>query len=131
MSMQERAAVLEQFRAMTFRMLVTTNVSLRGFDFYFVNIVLNWDLPLMYADQTPDHETYLHRVGRAGRCGRKGVAVSFVEKGVEWQISAIRAFEEHFSTLIEDIFLCIYLLFSLSPLLEEIDIKFVDRTSDN
>jgi len=51
--------------------MVSTNLFGRGVDFERVNVVFNYDMP-------SDEETYLHRVGRAGRFGTKGLAISFV-----------------------------------------------------
>jgi len=53
------------------RILVTTNLCGRGMDFKSVNVVINYDMP-------GDEDTYLHRVGRAGRFGTKGLAISFI-----------------------------------------------------
>jgi len=56
------------------RIMVSTDLCGRGVDFKSVNVVINYDMP-------EDSETYLHRVGRAGRFGTKGVAISFVTPG--------------------------------------------------
>lgn len=60
-------------------MLITTNVLARGIDVQSVNMVINYDVPMKgrYEDE-PDHETYLHRIGRTGRFGRVGVSITFV-----------------------------------------------------
>merc|ERR1719450_642354 len=62
---------LQHFKDFRKRILVTTDLFGRGMDVERVNIVVNYDMP---ADDT----MYLHRVGRAGRFGTKGLAVSFV-----------------------------------------------------
>jgi len=51
--------------------MVATNLAGRGMDFKSVNVVINYDMP-------EDEDTYLHRVGRAGRFGTKGLAISFI-----------------------------------------------------
>jgi ATP-dependent RNA helicase UAP56/SUB2 len=51
--------------------MVATNLAGRGMDFKSVNVVINYDMP-------DDEDTYLHRVGRAGRFGTKGLAISFI-----------------------------------------------------
>jgi ATP-dependent RNA helicase UAP56/SUB2 len=56
------------------RIMVATDLCGRGVDFKSVNVVINYDMP-------EDSETYLHRVGRAGRFGTKGIAISFVTPG--------------------------------------------------
>lgn len=69
------------------QVLITTNVIARGIDILQVNMVVNYDLPLLNErtdrgtqpdDARPDIETYIHRIGRTGRFGRKGVSINFV-----------------------------------------------------
>jgi len=74
---QERDAVMESFRQGKTKVLITTNVIARGIDVMQVNMVVNYDLPLD-ANNRPDPETYLHRIGRTGRFGRQGVSINFV-----------------------------------------------------
>lgn len=80
------------------QVLITTNVIARGIDIMQVNMVVNYDLPLMgergtqktQGDMTPDLETYIHRIGRTGRFGRKGVSINFVHNKDTWnQMEAI------------------------------------------
>jgi ATP-dependent helicase YprA (DUF1998 family) len=59
--------------------LITTNVLARGVDIPAVSLVINYDMPTMEASQQPDFETYLHRIGRTGRFGRRGVAINLVQ----------------------------------------------------
>lgn len=59
--------------------MVATNVFGRGIDIERVNVVINYDMP-------EDADTYLHRVGRAGRFGTKGLAISFVSGATEGQV---------------------------------------------
>ncbi|GAA5992013.1 hypothetical protein JCM10908_000698 [Rhodotorula pacifica] len=73
----ERDAVMESFRDGKTKVLITTNVIARGIDISQVNMVVNYDLPLD-AQNRPDPETYLHRIGRTGRFGRQGVSINFV-----------------------------------------------------
>lgn len=75
----QRAAVIQRFREGKSKMLVTTNVSARGIDVEDVNLVVNFDLPKYHEDDSPDYETYLHRIGRTGRFGKFGVAINFVD----------------------------------------------------
>jgi len=67
----ERIKNYKQFKKFNSRILVTTNLMGRGVDFERVNVVINYDM-------APSEDTYLHRVGRAGRFGTKGLAISFV-----------------------------------------------------
>jgi len=71
MEQQERLDRYNKFKDYKARILVSTDIFGRGVDFERVNIVINYDMPDK-ADQ------YLHRVGRSGRFGTKGLAISFV-----------------------------------------------------
>jgi ATP-dependent RNA helicase DDX19/DBP5 len=77
---QERDKVLDGFRDGKTKVLITTNVVARGIDIQQVNMVVNYDVPDMGPEGNwePDIETYIHRIGRTGRFGRKGLAVTFV-----------------------------------------------------
>lgn len=68
---KERNAVMEQLRQFQIRVLVSTDLTARGIDVESVNLVINIDVP-------EDVETYLHRIGRTGRFGTRGVAVTIV-----------------------------------------------------
>ncbi|ORY85304.1 ATP-dependent RNA helicase DBP5 [Leucosporidium creatinivorum] len=86
----ERDAVMESFRDGKTKVLITTNVIARGIDVMQVNMVVNYDLPLD-ANNKPDPETYLHRIGRTGRFGRQGVSINFVHDRTSFQdMEAIR-----------------------------------------
>jgi ATP-dependent RNA helicase DDX19/DBP5 len=77
MSSQERDRVIDDFRDARTKVLITTNVLARGIDILQVMLVINYDLPLDGHNKV-DAETYLHRIGRSGRFGRKGIAINFV-----------------------------------------------------
>lgn len=77
MAKEVRDQVIDEFRAGTTNVLITTNVLARGIDVAGVSLVINFDIPLG-RDHQPDPETYLHRIGRTGRFGRKGCAINFV-----------------------------------------------------
>merc|ERR1712049_99936 len=70
-SQQERDVVLNEFRTGSSRVLITTDLLARGIDVQQVSLVINYDLPT-------NRENYIHRIGRGGRFGRKGVAINFV-----------------------------------------------------
>jgi ATP-dependent RNA helicase DDX19/DBP5 len=74
---EERDKVFKSYLAGDTKVLITTNVLARGIDVLDVNLVINYDLPLGARGQ-PDFETYLHRIGRTGRFGRKGISINFV-----------------------------------------------------
>jgi translation initiation factor 4A len=88
MSHQERMAILKSFRSGSTRVLITTDLLARGIDVQQVSVVINYDLPL-------EHENYIHRIGRSGRFGRKGLAISFL---TDRDQSALRTLETYYST---------------------------------
>lgn len=90
----QRDETMEAFRQGKSTVLITTNVLARGVDVDNVCLVVNYDVPVD-KDQEPDFETYLHRIGRTGRFGRKGTAINFVSD--EKSLAVLRAIEEHFS----------------------------------
>jgi len=67
----DRVLVMQQFRAGASRVLITTDVLGRGIDVQQVSLVINFDLPTV-------RENYIHRIGRGGRFGRKGVAINLI-----------------------------------------------------
>ncbi|WVR09609.1 hypothetical protein IAU60_006681 [Kwoniella sp. DSM 27419] len=75
----ERDAILDGFRDGKTKVLITTNVVARGIDIQQVNMVVNYDVPDLGPEGNfrPDIETYIHRIGRTGRFGRKGCSVIF------------------------------------------------------
>ena len=70
LNQSRREAVLQHFRQHTVSLLVATDVAARGLDIDDISHVFNYDIP-------QDCEDYVHRIGRTGRAGRKGVAISF------------------------------------------------------
>ena len=50
-----------------------------GLDIEQVTVVINYDLPTDKDNVEPDYETYLHRIGRTGRFGKKGIAINFID----------------------------------------------------
>jgi ATP-dependent RNA helicase DDX19/DBP5 len=89
-----RDATMEAFRNGESNVLITTNVLARGVDVDNVCLVVNYDVPVD-VNGKPDFETYLHRIGRTGRFGRKGTAISLIAD--ERSISVLAAIESHFS----------------------------------
>ena len=67
----EREQIMNQFRQGEIRILLSTDLLSRGIDIQQLSLVINYDLPIQ-------KETYIHRIGRSGRYGRKGVAINFV-----------------------------------------------------
>lgn len=71
MDMKERETIMTDFRSGATRVLITTDLLARGIDVQQVSLVINYDLPT-------NRENYIHRIGRSGRFGRKGVAINFI-----------------------------------------------------
>lgn len=92
---EERDATMEAFRNGESNVLITTNVLARGVDVDNVCLVVNYDVPVD-KDGNPDFETYLHRIGRTGRFGRKGTAINLISD--QRSIEILAAIEAHFST---------------------------------
>jgi superfamily II DNA/RNA helicase len=73
MVQKEREEIMTEFRSGKTRILITTDILSRGIDIQQVSLVINFDMP-----KYP--QTYIHRIGRSGRFGRKGSAINFVTK---------------------------------------------------
>ncbi|XP_068772758.1 ATP-dependent RNA helicase DDX25 isoform X2 [Struthio camelus] len=97
LTVEQRANVIQRFRDGKEKVLITTNVCARGIDVKQVTIVVNFNLPANLKKQ-PDFETYLHRIGRTGRFGKKGIAFNMVESR---NLYLLRMIEEHFQTEIK------------------------------
>ncbi|NXP10993.1 DDX25 helicase, partial [Thinocorus orbignyianus] len=99
LTVAQRANVIQRFRNGEEKVLIATNVCARGIDVQQVTIVVNFNLPMDQRCQ-PDFETYLHRIGRTGRFGKKGIAFSMVEQE---HLPLVRMIEEHFQTKIKQL----------------------------
>jgi translation initiation factor 4A len=88
----ERESAFREFCHGKSRVLISSNVTARGIDIQQVSVVINFDL-------TKDVHTYLHRIGRSGRWGRKGVGINFITRR---DISNLKMIEEHYSTQISE-----------------------------
>ncbi|KAG0150373.1 hypothetical protein CROQUDRAFT_88176 [Cronartium quercuum f. sp. fusiforme G11] len=80
-----RDKTIDDFREGRSKVLITTNVVARGIDISQVNLVVNYDLPRDPAKGGADAETYLHRIGRTGRFGRKGISINFIHDTKSYQ----------------------------------------------
>jgi translation initiation factor 4A len=92
-SQKERDGILSEFRSGSSRVLITTDLLARGIDVQQVSLVINYDLPR-------NLENYIHRIGRSGRFGRKGVAINFV---VNEDVRALHELEQFYNTTIEEL----------------------------
>jgi len=88
----ERKVVMEQFRSGASRVLITTDLLARGIDVQQVSVVINYDLP-------NTRENYLHRIGRSGRFGRRGLAINFV---TVQDAHLLRELEKFYDTHVEE-----------------------------
>jgi translation initiation factor 4A len=89
----ERDSVMRDFRNGATRVLITTDLLARGIDVYQVSLVINYELPR-------NKETYIHRIGRSGRFGRKGNAINFVTPQEKEILEQIQKF---YNTCIEQL----------------------------
>ncbi|KAL3902674.1 MAG: hypothetical protein SGPRY_011969 [Prymnesium sp.] len=89
---KERDAIMAEFRSGDSRVLIATDVWGRGIDVQQVSLVICYDLP-------NNRELYIHRIGRSGRFGRKGVAINFVKSD---DIRILRDIEQYYSTQIDE-----------------------------
>jgi translation initiation factor 4A len=93
MEPDERVNAMKTFRDGQSRVLISTNLLARGIDVHHVSLVINYDIP------SNDKENYLHRVGRCGRMGRKGVAINFVTRD---DVRSLREIERFYGTQIDE-----------------------------
>ncbi|EOQ99535.1 hypothetical protein E3P92_03604 [Wallemia ichthyophaga] len=92
MDQNQRETIMKEFRSGSSRVLITTDLLARGIDVQQVSLVINYDLPA-------SRENYIHRIGRGGRFGRKGVAINFV---TEDDVKMLREIEQFYSTQIDE-----------------------------
>jgi len=92
MDQKERDVIMREFRSGSSRVLITTDLLARGIDVQQVSLVINYDLPT-------NRENYIHRIGRGGRFGRKGVAINFV---TEEDKRALQDIERFYNTQIDE-----------------------------
>mmetsp|Transcript_95156 Transcript_95156/g.198951 ORF Transcript_95156/g.198951 Transcript_95156/m.198951 type:complete len:392 (+) Transcript_95156:123-1298(+) len=89
---KERDLVMREFRSGSSRVLISTDLLARGIDVQQVSLVINYELP-------NSTENYLHRIGRSGRFGRKGVAINFVTNN---DVRTMKDIERYYHTQIEE-----------------------------
>jgi len=90
MEQGQREVIMKEFRSGSSRVLIATDLLARGIDVQQVSLVINYDLP-------SNKENYIHRIGRGGRFGRKGVAINFVTAD---DTRMLREIEQFYSTQI-------------------------------
>lgn len=87
---ESRLLALFKFERGTPKILITTNLMARGIDIPETKLVINFDIPLgQHGDY--DSKSFLHRIGRAGRFGRKGAAVTLIPRDESEKVAAMAA----------------------------------------
>ncbi|KAM7050906.1 ATP-dependent RNA helicase DDX25 isoform 2-T2 [Molossus nigricans] len=99
LTVDQRASIIQRFRDGKEKVLITTNVCARGIDVKQVTIVVNFDLPVNQLEE-PDYETYLHRIGRTGRFGKKGLAFNMIEVD---KLPLLMKIQDHFNSSIKQL----------------------------
>ena len=92
MDTSARATAFNQFKTGVTRVLISSNVTARGIDIQQVSVVINFDVPKCV-------HTYLHRIGRSGRWGRKGTGLNFVTRR---DFGKMKEIESHYNTQIRE-----------------------------
>ena len=93
MTKQERDVAFKQFIGGEFRVLISSDITARGIDIQQVSTVINFDIPKCV-------HTYLHRIGRSGRWGRKGTAINFMTRQ---DVPLIKNIESHYNSSIVEL----------------------------
>jgi translation initiation factor 4A len=88
-----RQAIMNDFKYGKTRILITTDLLARGIDVQHISLVINYDIPR-------SKEIYIHRIGRSGRFGRKGIAINFVSKQ---EAPMLKEIEKYYSTEINEL----------------------------
>ena len=96
MSQDERNNIVNEFREGKTRLLLTTDLLSRGIDIPDVNLVLNYDLPI-------NKENYIHRIGRCGRFGKKGVSITMVKMTDNNEVKFLNRMKNYFNININEI----------------------------
>ena len=92
MDKEERAKAFDDFRVGRTRVLISSNVTARGIDIQQVSVVVNFDIPKCV-------NVYLHRIGRSGRWGRKGIGINMITRR---DVAKLKEIEQHYATQISE-----------------------------
>ncbi|KAJ4744435.1 ATP-dependent RNA helicase DBP5 [Rhynchospora pubera] len=96
-----REKIIQEFKDGFTKVLISTNLLARGFDQAQVNLVINYDIPVNHETREPDYEVYLHRIGRAGRFGRKGAVFNLL--CTDWDKKIMEKIENYFQHHVPEI----------------------------
>jgi ATP-dependent RNA helicase DeaD len=94
LSQDARERTLRRFRENQVKVLVATDVAARGLDIEDISHVINYDVPY-------DVESYVHRIGRTGRAGKGGIAISLITPNEQWRLGRIEKFTRHHIARVE------------------------------
>ncbi|XP_031103771.1 DEAD-box ATP-dependent RNA helicase 38 [Ipomoea triloba] len=99
---EDRDKIIKEFKEGLTQVLISTDLLARGFDQSQVNLVVNYDLPVQYGHWSdPDYEVYLHRIGRAGRFGRKGAVFNLLCNDTDTMLMS--KIENHFNSPVAEV----------------------------
>lgn len=102
-----RDNAIDQFRKGQYNVLISTNVLARGIDVAEVDLVINFDIPYVYFHgfRDPDFATYIHRVGRTGRFGTDGLALTLYDQkeGDEVEADMMKQIAEYYKIEIKEL----------------------------
>jgi translation initiation factor 4A len=93
MEPEERMRRMKDFRSGAVRVMISTDLLARGIDIQQISLVINFELPIQ-------RENYIHRIGRSGRFGRKGVAINLVSQE---ETRSLKELETHYGTTISQL----------------------------
>ena len=122
MAFSNRDETIKKFSKGEIQILITTDLLSRGYDEKSVKLVINFDLPVKKARDgniIPNYETYLHRIGRTGRFGTKGIGVNLCCGKRDMEI--LKSIERYYKTKIEK-------MKSLDVLLEELKKFYLEES---
>nr|XP_043620686.1 DEAD-box ATP-dependent RNA helicase 38-like [Erigeron canadensis] len=102
LTQEDRDKIVEEFKDGYTNVLISTDLLARGFDQSEVNLVVNYDLPIRHESPSDsDYEVYLHRIGRAGRFGRKGAVFNLLCGDTDNMI--MKKIERHFNHYVAEV----------------------------
>ena len=96
MSQEDRNLIVNEFRNGKTRLLLTTDLLSRGIDVPQVNLVINYDLPI-------NKETYIHRIGRCGRFGKKGISISMIKMNDSYEVKILNRMKNYYNIDINEL----------------------------
>ncbi|KAL4325645.1 hypothetical protein GQ457_11G007990 [Hibiscus cannabinus] len=101
LSEEDRDKIVKEFKDGLTQVLISTDLLARGFDQQQVNLVINYDLPVKHDRSEPNCEVYLHRIGRAGRFGRKGAVFNLLCGDAD--VTIMSKIEDHFGMEVTEV----------------------------